>query len=130
MQSPIIEYDEGSLEYDSNTNEHLRFTTPQSEVRKIVDILKAEGIRDFERNYNHFLNVGMGIRAFVEGVEPTPPYFTMEMIKMGNGLTGKADIKFDALKEGGKTTTAHVVSGKLTIAQIARVLGIDALNAH
>ena len=124
MQSPIIEYDKGSLEYDPNDNGHLRFTAPQSEARRIVDILKAEGIVNFERNYSHFLNVGVGIRAFIEGREPAPPYFTMEMIKIGSGLARRADIKFDALKEGGKTTAAQVESGKLTIAQIAKVLGL------
>src|SRR3989338_4849377 len=125
MQLQGIEYIDGTIDYDSSTNEHLRFQLPVTETEKVVKRLKTEGIVDLERAYAHLQNTRLGIRQLIDGLEPKRPYINARMERLGNGSTEKDSVSFEALKEGGLVKAEHAEEGKLTIARIAEVLGIS-----
>ena len=124
-----VEY-EGNPEYDPLVSNSLRFKASLDETKRIVGMLNGSSesrntpIVDLSRNILHCENTGIGTYATIPGVEPLPPYIEVHMQKLKNGSSGQIDTIIRVPEVEGKITKDHVEAGRLTLREIAEVLGL------
>ena len=98
----------------------LSFRLPHQEVLPLL-VNPLKPILDLSGNYRHYDSaIKKGERIFQPGFSQ-PPYLTVKMLRLGNGLSGSASVEI-VVPEG--LDPNQTEEGEVSLHQIARILGI------